>query len=312
MTEVPVMKYYLGFMVTACAAAAYAAAAQQAVKSTETAGPDTGFLERRDGNTVRYTSRTAAAKGNFYIKSEPPGATVFLNGKRIRNVVTPLTIENLPSGDYRINAEKADSAKSVDVLLGRNEFRKITLVLEKKQGKIIVDANVPDADVYLDGQFLGRTPVTVNTLDLGPYTLLVKKEGFIDFSRRVEISDLEGTAVKAELVRPGPLKVLSTPLEAEVWLDKEHKGATPIVLDSLSPGTHVLEFRREGYRVRIDTVAIVSGQETKVEPVLEPVKGAVQASGATGVGGGFDKAMKWLTVGGCAAFVVILSIVLAR
>lgn len=56
----------------------------------------------------------------------------------IRNVVTPLIIEDLPSGNYRISAEKVDSAKSADVSLGTNEFRKITLILEKKQGRLTI------------------------------------------------------------------------------------------------------------------------------------------------------------------------------
>jgi TolB-like protein len=273
-------------------------------------------VEKRAEFTVSYYDKSNAAKGNFYIKSEPAGATVFLNGKMIRNVVTPLTIEDLPSGDYRISAEKVDSAKSADVSLRPNEFRKITLVLEKKQGRLSVGANVPQSDVYLNGQFLGKTPVTVNALDLGAYTLLVRKEGFIDFTKQIRISDLEQAAVEAELVRPGPLKVLSTPMEAEVWLDNEHKGATPMVLDNLPPGTHVLELRKEGYAVRTDTVEIVSDREVKVEPVLEPLKGPGHAAGLdkgqTGVGGGFDKTMKWLTIGGSAAFAVILGIVLAR
>ena len=265
---------------------------------------------------VQYYDRSNTAKGNFYIKSEPAGATVYLNDKMIRNVVTPLTIEDLPSGNYTVKAEKEKYAKSIDVTLRINEFKRIDLVMEKKQGKLSVSAGVPQADVYLSGQFMGKTPLTVNAVDLGTYTLQVKKEGYLEFTKQVEISDIEEARLEVNFVKPGPLKVMSTPMEAEVWLDNEYKGATPMVLTGLSLETHCLELRREGYAAFRDTITLVSDQETKVEPTLVLLKvtrpAVAKNEPPEGVGNKFDKSLKWITIGGATVFAVIVGLVLAR
>jgi TolB-like protein len=104
-------------------------------------------VEKRAEFTIRYYDKSAVARGNFYIKSVPAGATVYINDKMIRNVVTPLTIEDLPVGNYKITAEKEKYSKSLDVSLQNNEFRKIDLVMEKKQGSLDISANIPQSDV---------------------------------------------------------------------------------------------------------------------------------------------------------------------
>ena len=272
--------------------------------------------ENQAESVVRYYNRDSRNRGNFYIKSEPAGATVYLNNKMIRNVVTPLTIEDLPGGNYSVRAEKEKFAKTSDVPLSTNEFKKIDLVLEKKQGKLNVSASIPQADVYLGGQFMGKTPLTINTVDVGAYSLQVKKEGYLEFVKQVEVSDIEEARVEADLVKPGPLKVMSTPMEAEVWLDNEYKGATPMVLTGLPLETHCLELRKEGYAPFRDTLTIVSDQETKVEPTLVLLKAPRPAAEKNvppeGVGNKFDKSLKWITIGGAAVFALILGLVAGR
>jgi len=273
-------------------------------------------VEKRAEFTIQYYDRNNIARGNFYIKSDPAGATVYINDKMIRNVVTPLTIEDLPSGNYKIKAEKEKYTRSLDVSLRTNEFRKIDLVLEKKQGKLAVTANVPQSDVYLNGQFLGKTPLTADALDLGAYTLRVKKAGYFEFTKQVDISDLEETRLEVKLIKPGPLKVLSMPMEAEIWIDHEYKGATPMVLSDLSLETHLLELRKDGYAVYSDTITFTSDQETKVEPTLTPR--AVARPDSTrdgqpaGIGNKFDKTLRWITIAGATAFAVIVGLVLGR
>jgi hypothetical protein len=309
--------YCAGVMITV--AAVFAALAGQEKAAVAVPGTDSGKTaagEDRAGSTVSYSGKSGSGKGNFYIKSEPAGATVFLNGKMVRNVVTPLTIEDLPAGAYTIRAEKEKFARSVDAALRASEFRRIELVLEKKKGRLCVTTEPPQADVYLGGEFKGKTPLTLDAVDVGEYTLQVKKEGFLEYAKAVEISDVGETRLEAGLVKPGPLKVMSTPMEAEVWLDNVYKGATPMVLSGLSLETHCLELRKNGYAVFYDTLTLGSDRETKVEPtlVLLPVPRPAALAGGReeGVGNRLDRSFKWITVAGGVIFAVIAGVVLAR
>jgi TolB-like protein len=265
-------------------------------------------VEKRAEFTIQYYDKNNAAKGNFYIKSVPSGATVYINDKMIRNVVTPLTIEDLPSGQYRIRAEKDNYARTMDVSLDINEFKKIDLALEKKQGSLVVNSSVPQSDVYVNGQFAGKTPLTRPVLEVGAYKVQVKKSGYIEAVREFQVADRQETRLDITLIKPGPLKVLSSPMEAEVVLDGETKGATPLVLVNLSPETHVLELRKDGYQVYRKAVVLTSDQETKVEPELDPLPGTLRDKKDAGpaAGAGFDRAMKWITIGGGTVFAAML------
>jgi TolB-like protein len=269
-------------------------------------------VEPRAEFTIQYYDKSGTAKGNFYIKSAPSGATVYINDKMIRSVVTPLTIEDLPAGTYRIRAEKDNFARTTEAVLQVNEFKKIDLVLEKKQGRLEVNSTVPQSDVYLFGMFAGKTPLVIPAMEVGLYQLQVKKAGYIEVNQQVKITDALPVRVDAVLIKPGPLKVLSQPMEAEVWLDGEQKGATPLVLVNLSPEAHALELRKTGYTTYRESITLTSDQETKIEPKLNPLPGTVTAAvkeKTTGVGSKFDNTMKWLTIGGGAAFAVVLTVI---
>ena len=47
--------------------------------------------------------------------------------------------------------------------------------IEKEKTKITVKSNVPNAEVFLNGNFEGHTNLTVNDLPAGRYNLRVKK-----------------------------------------------------------------------------------------------------------------------------------------
>lgn len=70
--------------------------------------------------------------------------------------------------------------------------------------------------------------------------------------------------------RRGWLRVLSTPSGAEVRVDGDYEGRTPLRL-SLQPGWYRVELRREGYQAETDRVRVRAGDETTLQVVLEPL-----------------------------------------
>jgi len=55
------------------------------------------------------------------------------------------------------------------------------------QASLIVDSSPPGADIEVDGSFVGNTPSTV-TVAPGPHEIAVKKKGFADWSRKLNVS----------------------------------------------------------------------------------------------------------------------------
>ena len=60
-----------------------------------------------------------------------------------------------------------------------------------------VESNVPGADIEVDGAFVGNTPSTVSVTP-GPHTIAVKKKGYGDWSRSMNVAG-SGVRVSADL-----------------------------------------------------------------------------------------------------------------
>ena len=82
-------------------------------------------------------------------------------------------------------------------IYGCVEVKEQPLVEEDKGSGILIVNSVPvDADVFLNNEFKGKTPLTSYGLEVGSYDVLVKKEGFesygavvsVDAGKRAEIN----------------------------------------------------------------------------------------------------------------------------
>lgn len=66
----------------------------------------------------------------------------------------------------------------------------------------------------------------------------------------------------------GTLGVTSTPSGAEVFIDGEQKGETPLFLDNVLTGAHKVVVRKPGYELYSGTVLVASGQLMQVKARL--------------------------------------------
>ena len=75
-------------------------------------------------------------------------------------------------------------------------------------------------------------------------------------------------AVRAADVQYGTIGVTSTPSGAEVFIDGEQKGVTPVFLDNMVTGAHKVVVRKPGYELYSGTVLVSSGQLMQVKAKL--------------------------------------------
>ncbi len=105
------------------------------------------------------------------------------------------------------------------------------------------------AQVYLDGAYLGLTPLVAGTQP-GRHRLEVKKAGYRPYRARVRLGAGERVRVFARLVpevQNGRISVRSEPQGASVYLDGAYRGRTPITLE-VAPGRYDLRLALPGYR----------------------------------------------------------------
>jgi hypothetical protein len=143
------------------------------------------------------------------------------------------------------------------------------------------------ARVILDGRDVGRTPYTAATVGGGAHTVRVVRDGYAPVERRVVVSANQSDAtVNVQLTRAretvpvpassatsgrsaGSLMVDSRPTGATVYVDGKMSGTTPMLLEGVDAGDHVVGIEIEGYRKWSSNVRIVAGERNRVAASLE-------------------------------------------
>ena len=167
------------------------------------------------------------------------------------------------------------------------------------------------ADVYLNDKFAGKAPKMMDSLAVGTYNVKVRMHGYLEQSRDVRIKFGRSTDLEFILERPGPLKVLSVPLEAEIYIDGERRGITPTVITGLTPGEHNVEIRKKNFVPYKDMIEMTTSTETKIEPTLVSHQLNNEKSGKKNVkakpdksSARLDRIVRWIIVGSGVAFVL--------
>ena len=90
---------------------------------------------------------------------------------------------------------------------------------------------------------------------------MVHRDGYTDFKREVILVENQSVALVADLSASGALRILSTPEGAEVRLDGELVGKTPVSRDAVPSGDHIVEFKLAGYFDHKETMKVDGGRE---------------------------------------------------
>ncbi len=114
------------------------------------------------------------------------GARVVLDGRVLGTV--PGAWEDLDAGEYPVRVEKEGfHPLEVSITIRGGRTRSLAAELVEMLGSITVESDVAGANVFLNRNFKGNTPVTISDLSPGEYSLTVSVEGRDVVSRKVEV-----------------------------------------------------------------------------------------------------------------------------
>ncbi len=183
--------------------------------------------------------------GSFYFTSEPNGANVWIDGK-LMDGITPVLLENIPAGQRKILLEKDDLSFSESVGLLPQEIKRLNFVLEKSKGGVSIITTPLNAEVKIDGENKGLTPLTINDLLVGEYKLVFNKEGFIDHEQRISILKNTIEKIEVKLLKNPILNIESVPQNSTVTINEKIK-TTPIHNYEIPPGDYFITVSKNKY-----------------------------------------------------------------
>ncbi|NJE08484.1 PEGA domain-containing protein [Thermococcus sp. M39] len=147
-----------------------------------------------------------------------------------------------------------------------------TANLSLDSGYLTVYSDPPKARVYIDGNYVGDTPLENYMLPTGQHSLKASKTGYHSYNTTVTINPNKTTVVNVQLnAQLATLIINSNPLGAGVYINGTYHGITPLTLN-LTPGTYELKVVEEGYQNFTKIVTINPGEKTNITASLILIK----------------------------------------
>ena len=151
-------------------------------------------------------------------------------------------------------------------------------------GTISITSNPSGAAAYVDGSFVGYTPVRFGTRR-GEHTVRVERNDYETFETTISLSGGARTSVDASLnriPRTGTASFQSQPRGAEVYVNGSLVGTTPTGGVTLNEGSYTARFTLPGYDDVTTTFTVNRGGAQTVGANLQPLLGSVQIQANVG------------------------------
>ncbi len=228
-------------------------------------------------STVYCSLSPMVTSGSLYIISNPTNAKVVLDGLDRGN--TPLTLNNLAPTTHIVELDHPgyyDWKSTVEVPAGGTKTVSGTLnpMPVSNVGWVYVSSSPGGASVTLDGTNYGQTPgsgsLKLNNIVAGDHTVALTLAGYTPYTTQVNVNANTVSEVSA-LLKPagskpgnGELSVSSTPSGANVFVDNNFLGITPLTLKDISAGSHVVTVQLTGYQDYVITTTVNTGATSTV------------------------------------------------
>ena len=144
-------------------------------------------------------------------------------------------------------------------------------------GTLNITSSPSGAEAYVDGQFVGYTPVRFGT-QAGNHEVRVQLGGYETFSNTVNLSGGQSLRVDAGLNavrRTGSVSFNSQPQGAQVYVNGGLIGTTPTAATTLDEGSYQARFSLGGYSDSTVNFSVSANTSQTVSGTLQPLLGSL-------------------------------------
>ncbi|MFT4768257.1 MAG: sulfatase activating formylglycine-generating enzyme [Glaciecola sp.] len=214
--------------------------------------------------------------GRLAMESDPAGATLTVDGEVIG--VTPLIDLPIEAGSrvLRLELPRYLPLEQTIEVTGRDIQQRLDLSLDPAWANVSVDSAPAGAELLIDGIPVGKTPATLEVLQ-GEHELVLELPGFAGEQRVLNIEPGVAQDLGSVVLIPatGVLSLRSTPSGANVSVDGEFAGQTPLELELEPNMDHRISLSRAGYRRASETLRMKAGSSLERMLNLTPLLGDV-------------------------------------
>ena len=194
-------------------------------------------------NSIFFFANTYPKTGKISVSSNPSGATIYVDGIYVGN--SPVTY-SIDTGSHYVVGYLNGQSKSQMINVNSGQTASVFLQFAQPMAILNVNSNPSGADVYIDNQYKGTSPVTIN-LNPGTYTLKLQKAGYETYNEQFNLSTtLTKNISLIPIAKNYDLSLSSNPSGASIYVNNQNKGTTPKTL-TLEEGNYSVKLSKSGY-----------------------------------------------------------------
>ncbi|PID56689.1 hypothetical protein CSB45_10705 [candidate division KSB3 bacterium] len=135
--------------------------------------------------------------------------------------------------------------------------------IKAQTGYLSLNSLPEQADIIINGELIGQTPLHEYELEAGNYSITFK---FNDqsFTQDVSINAGERTEYTHRLEGLGSLHIATTSSGCEVYLNGRLRGESPLLLEGLFPGEYTIVLKKLGYHTVEKRVVLGKGEHQEL------------------------------------------------
>lgn len=175
------------------------------------------------------------------INTEPQDADIYING--IYEGLSPLTIFDR-NGYNRITVKKDGYiTKEFTVYIERDKEKTVNILLSKEKGELVVSANIPGAEIYLDGNFINQGNIILET---GYHTINCRAFGYREETRSFTLKANEIQFVRFDLTE-APFEITGLEVSKKIYNPElpGKMGENTVSFTATAPGSITLSITNQ-------------------------------------------------------------------
>ena len=231
----------------------------------------------KDGETARFAPALSADFARITLRVEG-NAEIWVNDERKG---TGTWTGDLPTGDYQIECRLPSHRPATKELAVTPQLQGQTITLSQPTpiyGALDINSVPIDADIYLDGNKIGTTPMQLPECLIGSHTIKISKAGHSDFTKTFTLAEGTTEEISARLESGKPVTI-TAPEGADIYVDGA-KVATTRFEGALAFGNHTAYAMKGGKKsgekninVSMQGGDVAAVKLALVEPKTYTVKG---------------------------------------
>lgn len=254
--------------------------------------PDKPEPEWNSAMTFFYVG-SAPPKGTVDFMSSPSGANIWLDGSWVGSTPLKTTVfEGYHIVRFFLPGYQTFEREFYMAAGGYANIsaQLVPLAPPSQPARLTVNSSPSGARVFLNGEFRGTSPITLNGISPGSHNVRLTLSGYQDFQTSITLSSGEhrtmNVNLQRDMPRDGTVRIQTNPRDARVTINGVDYGpANGEMTMSLPAGTHSLSVSRSGFNPASMSFSLAAGEYKTIPVNLTPLQATVSIrsnpSGAT-------------------------------